>query len=164
MLYRELLEQAYHLATKEPKRPKDASLRRAVSAAYYSMFHLLIHEATRFLVAGSRSDLRHRLARCFEHRRMREAAMALSKQCAPELKRFAETFVDLQKERHDADYDLSKRFRRSEVEALLARAKFAIEDWSRVRDQGETEVFLVSLLCKLPQRYPKQQNSEANAR
>ena len=37
----DLLEQADHLARRERKRPKQASLRRAVSAAYYGLFHLL---------------------------------------------------------------------------------------------------------------------------
>ena len=41
----DLLEQAYDLAQKEPANPKQASLRRAVSTAYYSLFHLLIDEA-----------------------------------------------------------------------------------------------------------------------
>lgn len=93
MLYRELLQQAYHLATKEPKRPKDASLRRAVSAAYYSVFHFLIQEASRFLVSGAREELRLRLVRCFEHKRMKEAAQTLNKGSDPVLLRMAQTFV-----------------------------------------------------------------------
>src|SRR6266571_1109983 len=40
-LHNELLAQAWHLAKKEPKHPLQASLRRAVSAAYYAVFHLL---------------------------------------------------------------------------------------------------------------------------
>ncbi len=40
-LAQDLLEQARHLANREPKRPKQASLRRAVSRAYYALFHLL---------------------------------------------------------------------------------------------------------------------------
>jgi uncharacterized protein (UPF0332 family) len=38
----DLLEQANHLANREPELPRQASLRRAVSAAYYALFHLLI--------------------------------------------------------------------------------------------------------------------------
>jgi uncharacterized protein (UPF0332 family) len=40
----DLLEQALHLAKREKKKPRQASLRRAVSTAYYALFHLLIHE------------------------------------------------------------------------------------------------------------------------
>jgi hypothetical protein len=41
----DLLEQAHHLVTREEGEPKQASLRRAVSTAYYALFHLLIDEA-----------------------------------------------------------------------------------------------------------------------
>ena len=42
----DLLEQAWHLAKREKRKPRQASLRRAVSTAYYALFHHLIHEAT----------------------------------------------------------------------------------------------------------------------
>ncbi len=38
----DLLEQAYHLASLETGDPKQSSLRRAVSTAYYALFHLRI--------------------------------------------------------------------------------------------------------------------------
>src|SRR5580704_5206468 len=60
----DLLEQAYHLANREPKRPKQASLRRAVSTAYYALFHLLITETTK---NWKRPTERYTLARMFEH-------------------------------------------------------------------------------------------------
>ena len=41
----DLLRQALQLVRKEPRNPKQASLRRAVSTAYYALFHLLISEA-----------------------------------------------------------------------------------------------------------------------
>ena len=41
----QLLKQAVLLVLKEPKHPTEASLRRAVSTAYYVVFHLLIEEA-----------------------------------------------------------------------------------------------------------------------
>ena len=45
-LHADLLKQARHLSTKEPSRPSQASLRRAISAAYYALFHRLVDEAT----------------------------------------------------------------------------------------------------------------------
>ena len=54
----DLLEQAHHLANREPEDPKQASLRRAVSTAYYGLFHLLINEAVaNWGVARQRSIL-----------------------------------------------------------------------------------------------------------
>ena len=74
-LPRELLAQATLLATKEPSRPKQASLRRAVSASYYALFHLLVDEASRRLVGGAnRASLRTSLGRAFNHGAMRTVA------------------------------------------------------------------------------------------
>jgi len=66
-----LLEQAKHLAKREKKKPRQASLRRAVSTAYYSLFHLLIHETT---LNWKRVEQRPLLARFFEHGKMRAAS------------------------------------------------------------------------------------------
>jgi hypothetical protein len=74
-LHSELLEQARHLATREHRRPKQASLRRAVSAAYYALFHLLTDESTRSLISGNgadRHELRQALRRSFVHADMKQ--------------------------------------------------------------------------------------------
>jgi hypothetical protein len=64
----DLLEQAYHLANRERENPKQASLRRAVTTAYYALFHLLIEEAvSNWSIARQRSIL----ARTFDHGKMR---------------------------------------------------------------------------------------------
>jgi hypothetical protein len=112
----------------------------------------MIHESCALLISGQREALRHRLARSFEHKRMKEAAqdVAGERSHAPAvLKDLAKTFVQLQQQRHDADYNLTKRFRRSEVLALLSRTEKAFKDWKLVRGLPETEIFLVSLLTKL---------------
>jgi hypothetical protein len=57
-----LPEQAKHLANREKKKPRQASLRRAVSTGYYALFHLLIHEAT---LNWKRIEQRGLLARFF---------------------------------------------------------------------------------------------------
>ena len=62
-LSNDLLEQALHLATRESKRPRQASLRRAISSAYYGLFHLLIGEATRVLAPAQPAALRIQLRR-----------------------------------------------------------------------------------------------------
>ena len=51
-LHAELLKQARFLARKERKKPTQASLRRSVSASYYAIYHFLIDEATRLMLAG----------------------------------------------------------------------------------------------------------------
>ncbi len=92
----------------EPKRPRQASLRRAISAAYYALFHFLIDRATHFMISGNaRASLRNQLSRCFEHGQMKTAAQAFAKEQGPwvgvsagpvpaNLKSIATAFVDLQ--------------------------------------------------------------------
>src|ERR1700722_11624689 len=101
----DLLEQAYHLATMETNEPKQASLRRAVSTAYYALFHLLIDEAvSNWGVVRQRSIL----ARTFDHGKMKVICEDYVKefygsgQPASEiqLKNVAHTFVQLQEKRH----------------------------------------------------------------
>jgi hypothetical protein len=67
----DLLEQAKHLANRERGKPRQASLRRAVSTAYYALFHFLIAEAT---LNWKRAEQRYVLARLFEHGRMKSAS------------------------------------------------------------------------------------------
>ena len=95
----DLLEQAYHLAHREPKHPKQASLRRAVSTAYYSVFHLLIDEAvSKWAVERQR----HILARTFEHGKMKATCDGVLKTVKSggavphELVTLAQSFIELQ--------------------------------------------------------------------
>ena len=162
-LHADLLDQARHLANREPRRPKQASLRRAVSAAYYALFHFLVDRASRFVVAGgtpARRRLRAALARSFDHRRMRDASDAFARDArrgwagsiqekVPEaLKFIARAFVALQQARHEADYARMSGLRRSDVEALITRARAAIEAWPAVAGSPAAEAYLLALLLK----------------
>lgn len=74
-LHDDLLGQARQLAAKEPKRPLQASLRRAVSASYYGLFHLFVHDATSRMFPGrDRAALRYCMARAFVHGDMKRVA------------------------------------------------------------------------------------------
>ena len=70
----DLLEQAEHLSKREPRRPRQASLRRAISSAYYALFHLLVEEASSGVVAGdaTRRGLRPLVGRTYDHGEMRK--------------------------------------------------------------------------------------------
>ena len=119
-LHADLVRQARQLALKEPRRPSQASLRRAVSASCYALFHLLIDEATTRMFSGrDRAALRGCLGRAFVHADMKRVAQQFSdggvspklspgmngQAVQPELTGVAATFVDLQQARHEADYD-----------------------------------------------------------
>ena len=161
-LPRDLLAQARLLAEKEPRRPKQASLRRAVSAAYYALFHLLVDDASRRLMGGaSRSALRGCLARAFNHVTMKTVARqfaegVVSPKLIPglngeapqrELVAVAGAFVDLQQYRHEADYDTRRRFTRIEALNITGDAERAFLDWRVVRGSAQADTFLVGLLA-----------------
>jgi len=55
----------------------EANVRRAVSSAYYALFHLLIRDA---IVNWKHVDQHARLARAFDHRRMKDASRAILKE------------------------------------------------------------------------------------
>ena len=156
-LHRDLIEQAQHLATRERGKPRQASLRRAVLAAYYALFHLLANEGTLRLVRNSPERLRTQAQRAFNHSEMKNTCKQIAKSSgfllglvvAPlesELKTVAEVFVELQQQRHLADYDLSQSFNRIDVLGIVAKANSAISAWNRVRNTPNANVFLTALL------------------
>ncbi|MEO1369267.1 MAG: hypothetical protein AAFX50_18980 [Acidobacteriota bacterium] len=159
----DLLKQARQLAMKEPLKPRQASLRRAVSAAYYALFHLLIDEATGRLISGEqRRRLRQVLGRAFGHAEMKIVARGfanggVSRKLQPalagepvqdELKNVAAAFVDLQAARHEADYDTARRFTREEALDLIDQAETAFQDWKDIRKSLQADTFLVGLLAQ----------------
>ncbi|WP_309722581.1 hypothetical protein [Armatimonas sp.] len=73
-LAHDLLEQAEHLAKRERGRPKQASLRRAVSTAYYALFHLLLEDAALQAVPGSLASWRPIAGRAINHGDVRKVA------------------------------------------------------------------------------------------
>ena len=160
-LHKELLRQAKFLARKEPKKPIQASLRRSISAAYYALFHLLVDEATKLMLAGNvRGPLRDSLARTFQHSTMKETAKAITKNQIPHklasvldhqpvqqpLINVATAFVQLQAARHDADYNRAYRFTRREALDLADLAEQAFKDWHMVRGTLSADTFLTGLL------------------
>jgi hypothetical protein len=153
----DLLEQAEHLARRDPTRPKQASLRRAISSAYYALFHLLIREATNAHVSDAR--LRELVPRAFDHGEMKQACRPFAAGALPDhlkavtdatvpddLRTVAEVFAQLQQSRHEADYNVAREFNRPDVLGYVARVRGAFEAWARVREQQIATVFLTNLL------------------
>jgi uncharacterized protein (UPF0332 family) len=147
----DLLEQAYHLARREKKKPKQASLRRAVSTAYYALFHLLISEA---VANWRRNDQRAGLARAFEHGKMKQASGKLatakfsgqSPNAVQDLKMVADAFVRLQQQRQTADYDNSEKWSRTQAVRQINLASAAFKSWHVVRTEKIAQDYLLSLL------------------
>ena len=161
-LHDDLLEQAAHLALLDRTGPpRQANLRRAVSSAYYAVFHLLIAESVALLPARP-AALRFQASRAFAHDEMKRVCAGIASG-SPEkatasilspaafsavLKTVAQAFSDLQDARHQADYDVSLRFSRTETLTLCLRARQAFVAWKAVRASDEAKVFLMALLLQ----------------
>ncbi len=147
----DLLEQADDLAHKELTDPKQASLRRAVSTAYYALFHLLIDEAV-----GQWAVIRQRsiIARTFDHAMMKKvcgsvADKAKSGATLPkELVTVATVFIQLQQDRHTADYDNSTYWSRVDVEHVLDLTRDAFNCWRTISMQDAAQDFLLAMLLR----------------
>jgi len=157
----DLLDQARMLARREPRRPKQDSLRRAVSASYYALFHFLIDQASRNLIGGgpSQRSVREVVARGLQHGTMKNASKQFATGNLPpnmvaalgatplrtDLCQLADTVVNMQQERHRADYDLSRPFSRPEVMGLIQQDDDAIRSWPNIKDDIASRLYLTSL-------------------
>ena len=119
-------------------RPRQAELRRAVSAAYYALFYLLAGNAANTL-AGARPSARNRqfwmqTYRAVEHRHAKNQCLnkAVMRRFPPEIQDLGENFANMQTHRHDADYNPEAAFRRSQVMRLIDYAEMAIDGFDRV--------------------------------
>ncbi len=161
----DLLEQADALARLDDKgKPKQANIRRAISSAYYALFHLLIESTVNVLLPSRAQALRDQLSRSFEHRNMLQAAKTFAgaganskdpwlvalKPATPsaDLKDVARQFADLQEARHKADYAVGERFRRSFALSLIVMTRLAFKKWRVIATTPEGEAFMLALLVK----------------
>ena len=153
----DLLQVAQQLADLRPE--SQASFRRAVSTAYYALFHLLVLEAT---ANWARPELRATLGRCFDHGPMRAASETKISQINAALKdkaigtaekgvvihlhAVADAFIRAQQRRNDADYNSAKEWTRIQVDQHIASVSEAFKAWSIIRDEAVAQAYLVSLL------------------
>lgn len=161
-MHEQLLQQARRLARLDPKRPRQGNLRRAVSSAYYAVFHFLVDQSCRTVIGAGHNQAQFRqvLGRAFEHGTMKSACIshaggtlkaAVAKglphgfAIPVEIRRIANTFVLLQDERHAADYDLTERFNRADVLALIEEAEDRIRDFQSLGASNEKKFFLACL-------------------
>jgi uncharacterized protein (UPF0332 family) len=157
-LAEDLLAQAHHLAALDRGRPKQANLRRAVSSAYYAVFHLLVANAVLKFIPKRPTGLIPRVSRAFLHGEMKQACVAFKRRplgdllqpllgttVSSELHSVAIDFVDLQEARHSADYDTAAVFSRASTLAILLKAESVFSNWQVVEGPDEATVFLAAL-------------------
>lgn len=158
-LAHDLLAQAEQLANLDPGKPKQANLRRAISSAYYALFHLLAAECVRRVQPASPAGVGARIARTLAHTEMKEVCGNVIKSApgpiflelqpggfSDAIRIVAEAFLELQNARHTADYDLAATYTRTHVAEFTKQAADAFEKWQSVRDSEEATVFIYALL------------------
>lgn len=130
----DLVQTARVLACLDQGRPRQVNLKRALSTAYYAMFHALCLNCANSFIGTEGADRSenawNQVYRSVDH------AFA-KKQCKnqeamasfPEgIKRFANYFVNLQDMRHQADYDPTRSFDRQEVINAIDHAEGMINN------------------------------------
>lgn len=147
-----LLDQAHRLAT--PPRvgaPRQADLRRAISAAYYGVFHAVVTEAADDFVGKTRRHTpRYSLVyRSIDHRSLRAICDDIVKTTLPakyskyepkggfglDLRALATAVIELQEKRHAADYDPLFRVKVSDASTAVDTGRTAL---GRFRSANQT--------------------------
>lgn len=140
-----LLRHAEQLLVAGPGRPRDANLRRGISAAYYAVFHDLTDRATSHLIGSCPQEIKNEIRRSWSHGEISQLAeqvldrakMLESAPAAPvprhlenlgplldvvaadtELVGSLRLFNDLQEQRHLADYDHGVTFTKGRTSVL----------------------------------------------
>ena len=125
----DLIEAARALSESGRAPPTQARLRRAVSTAYYAMFHTLAASAADLFIGTVRSPAWHRAYRALEHGRAKSACRQgqTMREFPVEVRDFARAFVVLQIKRQQADYALDTvAYRKSDVLGYIGSAELAI--------------------------------------
>jgi hypothetical protein len=155
----DLLQLAEELSNLHAPNHRQVDLSRAVSTAYYALFHLVISAATS---NWSEEALRPILGRIFEHGKMKSACEARISELNsyfegnPSVSReqvvsihlhwVANTFVQSQQQRNDADYNTAKVWTDTEVAALIASVSQAFKSWRIICREPAAQALLVSML------------------
>jgi hypothetical protein len=162
-----LFEQAEKLVIPPPAGPpRQVDIRRAVSAAYYGIFHAaLAAAADQFVGITKRSTSQYGLVyRSIDHRRLRELCEDVRKAAPPakynahtpaggfgsDIAAFADALVELQERRHAADYDPMIRMKTSDALFAIKTAQAAVQRFGKA-SAAHRHAFL-SLLVFPPRR------------
>ncbi len=160
----ELINHAIRLLGNPPDQangesPSNADMRRAVSAAYYALFHRLTEAAVNQIAPDVRFRTSSRIYRWFDHVEMKRvcsefASSTLNKPLSDlldegvsqDIQTLAVSFIRLQEARHNADYNLDYQLTWGQARDFVQSAISAIGAWERTANSEERSIFILSLL------------------
>lgn len=134
-------------------RPRQADLRRALSAAYYAMFHALAQCCADTLVGATRASRSQsawtQTYRALEHGYAKNQCVRATgnREFPLGVRNFSRSFVRMQRLRQMADYAPDSDFSRSDVLQLVANVESHIADFDSV-PAADRRAFSVYVLMR----------------
>jgi hypothetical protein len=139
--------------------PRQVVLRRAVSSAYYALFHALLSATAAAFVPAAQWKARVLFYRALDHGKTRERCKRAGQDplpkeersffemqaFPPEVRRFCNEFISLQNLRNHCDYDPEFKITKEDASDAIDAASQAIADL-RGADEGPRRLFLSYLL------------------
>lgn len=134
MTPRDLLEIARALAdARSFGAAYSVAMRRSVSTSYYAVFHALARLCADDLIRDEASPDWDRTYRALDHGQAKADLLALAaERKEPALGRIADTFGNLQLDRHAADYDPRGEFSAQEADSWVLVASEAVAELGRL--------------------------------
>ena len=127
--------------------PSQEALRRAVSTAYYAMFHALAMSIANCIhgprTAANQTDWTGTY-RSLQHRRAASPLNRWYNLFSQPVQEFANVIGDLKYQREEADYNPMQFFTQSQVNSWINQAEAAIIDFYRASQQERT---MVAISC-----------------
>jgi hypothetical protein len=111
-------------------------MRRAISTAYYAVFHTLAASNAELIAGQPQSSMSsyawQRVYRRLDHGRAQTNLRAALNLLSQTGENFARTFIDLQALRQEADYNPNASISRSDTLNIIAQAETAISDFAHL--------------------------------
>lgn len=160
-----LLAQSKALASSGAGRPVENDLRRAVSSAYYAVFHETTLCCARHILGACelRTSPCHELRRLYNHRTIKEVCVEITTGksrivrvefrpllCgSSDVMDFSDGFPDLMMARHNADYDHAFAFKKEAVQLQIAHAENLLGILRRISgtQAGKCLFYSISIAC-----------------
>ncbi|MDT7949903.1 MAG: hypothetical protein RQ966_00205 [Acetobacteraceae bacterium] len=153
----EFLDEAERLAGTAPP-PSEAARRRAVSTAYYGLFHTLTEAGAALLTCGPDAQ-RAQISRSFNHALLRTVSERVWRERfdppwdrlfpakpSDEIRLVASTVIELQAARIASDYDLSETISLEFMSGRVLSARRAALAFAAIAGTDEARAFLLAAL------------------
>ena len=146
----ELIATCYKLASSAATPPpSEADLRRAISTAYYAVFHTLAESNAELIAGLPQSDMSshawERVYRRLDHGRAQNNLRMVLDQLSPNGENFSRTFIDLQGLRQEADYNPNFSITDTRALNLIELAETAISAFAQLSEEERRFIAAQSL-------------------